>query len=85
MCQVPQIPHGDYGHRQGGLTGINLNGNAMELWALSLHFCSKLIHDLTIMRDDFVDNPTLHKEESKARMLSDSSDRQKLGKAITMY
>ena len=30
------------------------------------------------MRDDLLDNPTHHKEASKARMHSDSSDRQKL-------
>ena len=70
-----------YGHSQGGLTGITLNDNAMKRWALSLHSCSKLIHDLTLMRDDLLDNPTHHKEESKARMRSDSSDRQKQGYA----
>ena len=26
-----------YGHSQGGLTGINLNDNAMKRWALGLH------------------------------------------------
>ena len=61
-----------------GLTGNNLNDIAMKRWALSLHSCSKLIHDLTLMRDDLLDNPTHHKEESKARMHTDSSDRQKL-------
>ena len=30
------------------------------------------------MRDNLLDNPTHHNEESKARMHSDSSDRQKL-------
>ena len=65
-----------YGHSQGGLTGINLNDNAMERLALTLHLCSKLIHDLTLMRDDLLDNPTHPKVESKAHMHSDSSDRQ---------
>ena len=80
-----------YGHSQGGtltmsiylikgrgLTGINLNDIAIKCWALSLHSCSKLIHDLTLMRDNLLDNPTHHNEESKTRMHSDSSDRQKL-------
>ena len=63
-----------YGHNQDGLTGINLNDNPIKRWALSLHSCSKLIHDLTLMGDDLLDNPT-HKEESKVRMRSDSSHR----------
>ena len=60
-----------YGH-------ITLNDNAMKRWALSPHSCSKLILDLTLMRDVLPDNPTHNKEKAKARMLSDSSDRQKL-------
>ena len=67
-----------YGHSQGGLTGITSNDNAMKRWALRPHSFSKSIHDLTLMRDDLLDNPTHHKEEFKARMPSDSSDRQKL-------
>ena len=80
-----------YGHSQGGtltmsiylikgrgLTGINLNDIAIKCWSLSLHSRSKLIHDLTLMSDNLLDNPTHHNEESKARMHSDSSDRQKI-------
>ena len=67
-----------FGHSQGGLTGITLNKNATQRWALSLHSCSLLLHDIQTMRDN-VDQPiAYHKEESPARIRIDSSDRLKL-------
>ena len=67
-----------YGHSQGGLTGITLNHNATKRWALSLYSCSQLVRDLTTRRDDLSEHPTHHKEESKARIQADVSDRRKL-------
>ena len=67
-----------YGHSKNGLTGITLNDNATKWWALRLHICSQLISDLANMRDDIAGTSTHHKEESKARIQSDSLDRQKL-------
>lgn len=68
-----------YGHGPGGLIGITLKPSALKRWALSLHICSRLLKDLDEMRDStqscFI---TTHKEESKARIDSDSSDRQKI-------
>ena len=68
-----------YGH---GLTGIVLIDNATKWWALSLHPCSHLVCDLTTMRDDLSEDPTHHKEESKARIQADISDRMKLRERI---
>ena len=65
-----------YSH--GGLTGKMWNENASRLWALSLHTCSELIHDIAFMREDMVQSPIHHKEETKARVQADSLDRRKL-------
>ena len=67
-----------HGHGQGGLTGITLNDNATQPWALSFHSCSQLVRDLTTIRDDLSEHPTHHKVELKARIQADVSDRRKL-------
>lgn len=67
-----------YGHSQGGLTGITLNDNATKRWALSLHACSQIISDVNIMSDFSPSESTHHKEEAKARIQTDSTDRGKL-------
>ena len=61
-----------YGYSQGGLTGIKLNDNATK------HSCSQLVRGLTTIRDDLSEHPTHHKDESKARIQADVSDRRKL-------
>ena len=55
-----------------------MSDNATKRWALSLHSRSQLVRDLTTMRDDLSEHPTHHKEESKARIPADISDRRKL-------
>lgn len=67
-----------YGHSQGGLTGLTLSGSATQRWALSLHACSVLEHDLQVMRDRVDQPPRYHKEESAGRMRTDAADRLKL-------
>ena len=67
-----------YEHSHGGLTGNTLNDNATKRWALSLHSCSQLVRDLTTRRDDLSEHPTHHKDESKARIQADVSDKRKL-------
>ena len=67
-----------FGHSQGGLTGITLNSNATQRWALSLHSCSVLTHDIQTMRDNIDQPRKYHKEESPARIRMDSADRLKL-------
>ena len=67
-----------YGYSQDGLIGIKLNDNATKRLAPSLHSCSQLVRDLTTMRDDLSEHPTHHKEESKARIQADVSDRRML-------
>lgn len=72
-----------YGHSKGGLTGITLNDNATKRWALSLHSCSQLIHDIAEMREYIPQLPAYHKEETKARIRSDNSDRKKLKEKLS--
>ena len=67
-----------FGHSQGGLTGITLNSNATKRWALSLHSCSLIIHDIQAMRDNIQQPSVYHKEESRARIRSDANDRHSL-------
>ena len=67
-----------YGHSQGGLTGITLNQNATQRWALSLHSCSQLIGDIHEMRTGDTRQSSLHKEELPGRIQTDASDRIKL-------
>lgn len=67
-----------YGHSQGGLTGITLNDNATQRWALGLHSCSRLLGDIASMRKHTPQSISRHKEESPGRMQADASDRRKL-------
>lgn len=54
-----------YGHGPGALVGITLNPSATRRWALSLHIRSRLIKDLSNMRDANLSSNevTVHKEE----------------------
>ena len=74
-----------HGHIQVGLTGVTLNDNATVLWDLTLHSCSHLIRDLTIMRDVLSKDPTHHLEESKVRIQTDNSDRRTLRERLDQY
>ena len=67
-----------FGHSQSGLTGITLNENATQRWALSLHSCSILVHDIEAMRDAIAQDTTSHKEETPGRVKANASDREKL-------
>lgn len=66
-----------YGHGPGGLVGITLSPSTFKRWALSLHTCSRLLKDVADMRDVSSESIHIstHKEEAKARIQSDASDR----------
>ncbi len=72
-----------YGHSQGGLTGITLNDNATQRWALSLHTCSGLISDLAAMRNYNPQSSSHHKEETPGRIQADAADRSRLREKLT--
>ena len=94
VCGAPNSTRSDmfieltfiwYGHSQSGLTRITLNDNATKRLTLSLCSCSQLVRDLTTVRDDLSEHPTHHKEESKARIQADVSDRRKLRERLDRF
>ena len=70
-----------YGHGKSGIIGLTLKPEAVKTWAFSMHACNSVVNKLEDMRDA---DPsvkgqivqTQHKEESKARIKTDSTDRQ---------
>ena len=67
-----------YGHSAGGITGITLKSIALKVWALSRHICCKIESDMMELEEEETDATRLqrhHKEESKARILADATDR----------
>ena len=74
-----------YGHGPGGIIGITLKPETLKTWALGLHICSRLEQDIA----DVVGNEQervqeTHKEETKARIASDSADRQNIREKLTL-
>ena len=74
-----------YGHGPGGIIGITLKPETLKTWALGLHICSCLEQDIA----DVVGNEQervqeTHKEETKARIASDSADRQNIRDKLTL-
>ena len=68
-----------YGHGKRGIIGITLKPEALKVWALSLHTCSQLEHDLEEFINDEADTEaTKHKEEMKSRVTADKKDRASL-------
>ena len=68
-----------YGHGPGGIIGITLKPETHKTWALSLHICSRLEQDiisLVVKEQDI--SQEAHKEERKARIVSDRADRQSI-------
>ena len=68
-----------YGHGPGGIVGITLKPSTLKRWALSLHICSRLVRDVSMMTDEKENVVLKHKEEMPARMKQDAVDRQKIG------
>ena len=65
-----------HGKGPNGIIGITLKPNTLKSWAMSLHMCSgpaKYISDM--ISDD--EHQHLHKEDMKARMIADATDRSK--------
>ena len=68
-----------YGHGPGGIIGITLKPEALKTWALSLHICSRLEQDIISLVGKEQDlSQEAHKEEMKARIVSDGVDRQSI-------
>ena len=70
-----------YGHGQSGIIGLTLKPEAVKTWAFSMHACNTIVNNLDVMRDDDYSvigelSQTKHKEESRARIMNDSADRQ---------
>ena len=68
-----------YGHGPGGLVGVTLKPNTVARWALSLHVCSQIVDDVSAMKGGSQEKHIIqHKEEIRARIKSDATDRGKL-------
>ena len=66
-----------YGHAPGGIVGITLKPETLKVLAFSLHECSRLESDLDDMTDEDTQSKvvTTLKEEAKARIAEDKTDR----------
>ena len=67
-----------YGHGPGGIIGITLQPSTLTRWALSLHLCSQLMKDVSLMAEDSQKDIVTHKEEMPHRIRADNEDRAKL-------
>jgi hypothetical protein len=53
-----------YGHAPGGVIGITLKPETLEVWALSLHTCSRLEADLDELIENSIESEySKHKED----------------------
>ena len=66
-----------YGKGPNGIIGITLKPNTLKTWAPSLHICSVLAKDISDMTSDDK-HQHLHKDDMKARMTADATDRSKI-------
>ena len=70
-----------YGHGQSGIIGITLRPETLKTWAYSLHACNTVVSNMDQTRTQEQHVPasqTHHKEEAKARVISDTKDRKAL-------
>ena len=74
-----------FGHSSGGIIGITLKPEALEVWALSRHICCQILMSLKEIEDG-EDNQmacqTHHKEEGNGRIILDAKDREGLRKKL---
>ena len=69
----------DYGYSHGEINRITLKPNTLKRWALSLHLCTQLCKDvMSLCESDVQTALAAHKEEGKARIQLDGSDREKI-------
>ena len=66
-----------YGKGPGGIIGITLNPSTVKRWAMSMHICSNLVHDIDVITGDRTVMINKHKEEMPARINADEKDRSK--------
>ena len=65
-----------YGHSTGGIIGITLKQNALNIWALSCHICCRMESQMLQMEETDSSRVQLHhKEEDKARIQADRKHR----------
>lgn len=74
-----------YGHGPGGIIGITLKPETLKTWALGLHICCRLEQDITdLTGNNQVECQETHKEETKARLKSDSTDRESIRNKLAL-
>jgi hypothetical protein len=71
-------------HEPVGLIEVTRSLNVLKRWALSLHLCSRLIKDITAMRNESESQDVIfHIKESGGRIESDVSDRGYIREKLT--
>lgn len=74
-----------YGHGPGGIIGITLKPETRKTWALGLHICCRLEQDITdLTGNNQVECQETHKEETKARLKSDGTDRESIRNKLAL-
>ena len=75
-----------YGHGPSGIIGITLKPETMKTWALGLHICCRLEQDIADIAEngEQVTSQQTHKEEMKARIVSDGADRENIHKKLEL-
>ena len=63
-----------YRHGPGGIVGITLNEHALSRWALNLHICSRLIKDISDLKEAIRIEVDHHKQDSPSIINADNDD-----------
>ena len=74
----------DHDHEPVGLIEVTRSLNVLKRWTLNLHLCSRLIKDITAMRNESESQDVIfHIKESGGRIESDVSDRGYIREKLT--
>ena len=74
-----------YGHGKRGIIGVTLKPETLKIWGLSLHICSRLEEDISIIiSKDSSKSQEKYKEEEKGRIQSDTKDRESIRRKLEM-
>ena len=72
-----------YGHGKRGIIGVTLKPETLKIWGLSLHICSRLEEDISlIISKENTKGQEKHKEEEKGRIQSDAKDRDSIRRKL---
>ena len=75
-----------YGHGPGGIIGITWKPETLKTWALGLHICCRLEQGITdLTGNNQVECQETHKEETKARLKSDGTDRESIRNKLALH